>query len=126
MRKLAILLAVLLAAASLPALAAKEPVNTTPAPPDYSSRSLLYLMSRGNELESDFYAPGPRELRIPRFGTIGFLLFAPFVGVAGSSASPMPTVDPFVLASVPAAYTPKTYRDRWAEWRLRRKLGENP
>ncbi len=124
MRKLAILAVLLLAVGSLPALAAKEPITIDP--PDYSKPSLLYLMSRDHDLGSDFYAPGPRVVDIPRFGRVGFLMMAPFLGVAGTAASPMPTIDPFALATVPPAFTPKTFRDRWAEWRMKRKLGENP
>ena len=105
---------------AIPAAAQAPPADSER--PDYSKEALLVIIQ---DLEPP---PGPRDpLRfyIPQLGTsVGFGVFPVSFGAGreqGATISPVP--DPFLLSGGAIAYSERSFRDRYAEWRLRRKLG---
>ncbi len=111
------------ALAVLPAIAVEPKVEEEKETPDYSKPAIMYILYEVVVEKPQVEAPKPFLVSVPGFGTVGFVL-ATAAGSTGSDATPMPTIDAFSLLSTPAAFTPYTFRDRWAEWREKRAIGE--
>lgn len=96
---------------------------------DYSREALLSAVWTDPWYDEDV-PRAPKTFNPFQFTVFGQTFrFMPFLGASnptGTSASPFDVVDPFAIAPVSSAYTPKTFRDRWWEWRMKRKLGEAP
>lgn len=95
--------------------------------PDYSKEALLSVMWTDPYHDEDV-PRAPKTFNPLEFTILGQTFrFMPFLGsMSGpTSATPFEYVDPFAVAPVSAAYTPRTFRDRWWEWKMRRKLGKD-
>jgi hypothetical protein len=114
-----------IALVALPAIAEDPKQEEEKKAPDYSKPAVMYILYEVEVSKPQVKAPDPYLVRVPGFGTVGFVL-ASAAGAADSTASAMPTIDPFSLLSTPAAFTPYTFRDRWKEWREQQKVGEKP
>lgn len=95
--------------------------------PDYSREALLSAMWTDPAYDEEDVPRAPKTFNPFQFTVFGQTFrFMPFLASSSSqssSAVPFDTVDPFAIAPVSAAYTPKTFRDRWWEWRMKRRLG---
>jgi hypothetical protein len=95
--------------------------------PDYSRDALLSAIWTDPYFGEDV-PRAPKTFNPFQFTVFGQTFrFMPFLGAmdgAGGSATPFDYVDPFTIAPVSAAYTPKTFRDRWWEWRMKRKMNK--
>jgi hypothetical protein len=122
-RVIAVLIVLLLAA---PAILAQEASSKQEDPPDFSNQTLLSIIHEKSDKD------GPRDpfdIGITfergkfRFHWVPFMAPLLVSTAAGYRVSPMAQPDPFTLMGTQFPYTEKTYRDRWRDWRLRRKLG---
>jgi len=95
--------------------------------PDYSREALLSAMWTDPYFEEEDVPRAPKTFNPFEFTVFGQTFrFMPFLASSsspGSSAVPFDMVDPFAIAPVSAGYTPKTFRDRWWEWKMKRRLG---
>lgn len=121
MRRKIALLGIAAALLALPALG-EDPVKAEETEkPDFSKPAIMYILYEVVVEDPEIKAPEPYLIAVPGFGTVGFVL-STAAGSTGNDASPMPTIDPFTLLSTPSAYTPYTFRDRWAEWKAKRAV----
>ena len=111
------------ALAALPAIADDPKEKDGKETLDYSKPAIMYILYEVVVEDPKIKPPEPYLISVPGFGTVGFVL-ATAAGSTGNDASPMPTIDAFSLISTPAAFTPYTFRDRWAEWRQKREVGK--
>jgi hypothetical protein len=96
--------------------------------PDYSREALLSAMWTDPHYDDDEVPRAPKTFNPFEFTVFGQTFrFMPFLASStpSSSAVPFEMVDPFAVAPVSAAYTPKSFRDRWWEWRMKRRLGDD-
>ncbi|MGK2856421.1 MAG: hypothetical protein ACSLFQ_04365 [Thermoanaerobaculia bacterium] len=121
MKRTIAMLGLATALAMFPARAEDPPKPEEKEKPDYSKPAIMYILYEVEVKDTSIKAPDPYLISVPGFGTVGFVLSAA-AGSTGNDASPMPTIDPFSLISTPAAYTPYTFRDRWAEWKAKRAV----
>lgn len=96
------------------------------AKPDYSREALLSAMWTDPDWDEEDVPRAPKTFNPFEFTVFGQTFrFMPFLAStvpSGTSATPFEAVDPFAIAPVSAAYTPKTFRDRWWEWRMKKRL----
>ena len=100
--------------------------------PDYS-REKLTLMFRDTtfeekEMTHSFRFPvyeiryRPKMNPYLAFAIRAMLITAPLPGTTMKNGSLTPVIDPFEMTGTELAYTPRTFRDRWNERKLRRQL----
>ncbi len=93
--------------------------------PDYSREALLSTFWTDPEWDEDI-PRAPDTFNPLQFTILGqtfrFMPFFASTATSSSSAIPFGFVDPFAGAPVSAAHTPKTFRDRFREWKMKRAL----
>jgi len=101
--------------------------------PDYS-RERLTLMFRDSTFDEEketthsFRFPvyevryRPKMNPYLAFAIRAMLITAPLPGTTMKNGSLTPVIDPFEMTGTELPYTPRTFRDRWSERKLRRQL----